>query len=81
VEESMKEETGRKPIEDLPYSFDLFFDIKTKDQLILEIERMMGDVASMFDLINVHNILLTKKERKGFNFLLDELSATIKQGE
>ena len=76
----MSDVTGRKPI-DLPYSFDLFFDIKTKDQLILGIERMMGDVASMFDLINVHNIPLTKEERKGFNFLLDELSATVKQGE
>lgn len=50
------EEMNEDEREKLPYDFDLYFDIKTKQQLIDEMLQLKSSLNMMQELIEIHNI-------------------------
>lgn len=50
--------TPKKSDRELPYVFDLMYDIKTKDQLITELSRAEAKVKQLKKYIKEHNIIL-----------------------
>ena len=46
----------------LPYVFDLFFDIKTRSQLVTELAHLQDRLASITDLMAQHNIEIDLEE-------------------
>jgi hypothetical protein len=48
---------------DLPYAFDLLYDIKTKHELMFKLYRLMLDVEDIMETINDYDIVFTKEEQ------------------
>jgi hypothetical protein len=46
----------------LPYSFDLLFDIKTHEHLMLRYSQLKTELESMEELMEFHNILPVEGE-------------------
>ena len=47
---------------DLPYTFDLFFDIKTREQLLDEVIELENRLKTIKDIMAKHNISFTEDE-------------------
>ena len=47
---------------DLPYVFDLFFDIKTRSQLVTELAHLQDRLATITDLMAQNNIEIGPEE-------------------
>jgi hypothetical protein len=50
----------------LPYSFDLLFDIKTHEHLMLRYSQLKTELESMEELMEFHNILPVEGETDEF---------------
>ena len=69
----MKEEPGLKLTDDIPYVFDLLWDIKSRrklyDSIIIDLDNVASKLDSMYDL----NITITTEEANA----LDEIMTAV----
>ena len=49
---------------DLPYSFDLLYDIKTRSELMSTLFKLVIDTEDILETINDNEILFTKEEKE-----------------
>lgn len=65
---------------DLPYSFDLLYDIKTRHDLMSKLFKLMIDVDDIMETINDHHISFTKEEHSALVKINTAITQRITKG-
>ena len=78
LEKSMKE-TGQKLIDDLPYVFDLIWDIKSRRRLYETLIDNLGEASSKLDSMCDTNITITEEEAQALSLVMEDLIETYKR--
>lgn len=69
----MSDEIGPKPIDDIPYVFDLLWDIKSRATLMKRLALALEDSVSFLELIQEQQIEMTEMEELIIQGHLQEL--------
>lgn len=75
----MSGKTGQKLTDDLPYVFDLLWDIKSRRRLYEKLVNSLGEASSKLDSMCDTNITLTEEEAEVLSFVMEDLIENYKR--
>lgn len=75
----MKEETGQKLTEELPYVFDLLWDIKNRRRLYESLTTHLGEAESQLDSMCDMKVEITEVEALNLDVIIEGLIRTYKR--